>query len=206
MARLSSMRRSATVVGLATGLVALTMLTTGAAQSLASVGHSGNQTSRSQANAASDKSNARPVAKPASPAALAQQAGMQVAWRATSPATQPGDHYRLVLTNGSTPQRVTVRTMIMDHANQVNTAVVQEDLRLAAGERRDLAAANEYGRANHFTTAVAAQTEDLQFQVTLKDSSGAETARFNERAFMVRKGGPANRGQQEHQPHKQRAQ
>ena len=169
MAMQSTLTRRAMVTGLATAIVGTTLLATGAAGSLAS-----------ELKADGGAAAARPVARPEVPA------GARVGWAATSPATHQGDHYSLVLTNGPTAQRVWVRTMIMDHRTQTNTMVIAEQLQLAANEQRELKADNNYGTANHFQTSIGAESQSLTFQVTLTDSSGAETARFNQRAFMQR--------------------
>lgn len=107
-------------------------------------------------------------------------------WTATSPATHAGDQYQLVVTNGETPQTVYVRVMIMDHRNHRNIVVLQQRLELAAGEQRVLTAVNDYGTANHFQTAIASETTDLSFEVSLTASDGTQTAWFNERAFLRR--------------------
>ncbi len=107
-------------------------------------------------------------------------------WTATSPATHAGDEYRLVVTNGETPQTVYVRVMIMDHWNHRNIVVLRQRLELAAGEQRVLTTVNGYGTANHFQTAIGSETTDLSFEVSLTASDGRQTAWFNERAFIRR--------------------
>lgn len=121
--------------------------------------------------------------------------GLALRWSATSPATHRGDRYRLVLRNGATAQRVGVSTVIMDHRAHRNLEVIREVLQLAPGERRELTAENHYGTANHFSTRIAAQHEDLTWEVTLTNSAGEQTAWFNQHAFM-RMDLP-----QSHQPH-----
>ena len=107
-------------------------------------------------------------------------------WTATSPATHAGDQYRLVITNGETPQTVYVRVVIMDHRNHRNIVVVRQRLELAAGEQRVLTAVNDYGTANHFQTAIGSETTDLTLDVSLIASDGERTAWFNQRAFLLR--------------------
>jgi hypothetical protein len=157
---------------------------------------------RVAANAA--KKQAR-VADPSAATGRAQaQPSLRVGWVAVSPWTHMGDRYSVALTNGPTPQKVMVHAMIMDHRNQLNTPVLHEELQLTAGERRELSAANQYGDANHFHTRLGAENDSLTFQVTLVDSSGAETARYNQRAFnfLSRFGaGPRAPDKQDQTPH-----
>lgn len=195
MALSSKIMSGAAMGGTAAALVVTTLLVTGAARSLAyelkpaSIGGSaqvggpvtGKVVAAPAVSQSADHSMARPAARLA--AQTRMQPGARVAWRTVGPWTHLGDGYSLVLTNGPTPQQVTVRVAIMDHRNQVNTVVLEERLQLAGGERRVLPAANEYGDANHFRTAIVAQHEDLAFDVTMTDSSGAESARYNQRAF-----------------------
>jgi hypothetical protein len=115
--------------------------------------------------------------------------GLPVRWTATSPAIHLGDQYELVLTNTSQEdQKAQIRTMIMDHRAHKNTTVVSEPLELAPGEERKLTAANDYGDANHFQTAIGSQTKDLGLVVRVTDPEGNEKARFNQEAFLIRKG------------------
>lgn len=64
--------------------------------------------------------------------------------------------------------------------------VLEQALELAAGERRELTSGNHYGVADHFNADLAAQNRDLSFEVVITDVQGAEAARFNQRAFMLR--------------------
>jgi hypothetical protein len=196
MALSSKITRLAGIGGLAAALVGTTLLVTGAAGSLAhelkpagisgaaqiSGQSTGEAVSAPAASQTSPQAMARPVA-----AGFAAQTRMQpsarMAWRTVGPWTHLGDVYSLILTNGPTPQQVALRVAIMDHRNHVNTVVLEERLQLAAGERRVLSATNEYGDANHFMTAISAQHGNLEFEVTMSDSSGAESARYNQRAF-----------------------
>lgn len=110
-------------------------------------------------------------------------------WSATSPATHQGDQYRLVVTNtGAAPQLVLVGTLIMDHRAHENSFVITEEVELAAGQERTFSARNDYGTANHFSTYIGTETQDVTLAVTLVDSAGTETARFNEKAFMTKDG------------------
>lgn len=110
-------------------------------------------------------------------------------WSATSPATHLGDAYSLTVTNtGSSPLKLWVSTMVMDHKEHHNEFVIEEDLELAPGDERDLPATNQYGTANHFSTRIAtdaADTTALTLTVTIVDESGEQTATFNQRAFMI---------------------
>jgi hypothetical protein len=113
--------------------------------------------------------------------------GLPIRWSATSPATHLGDTYRLVVANtDAAPQRLWVRSSIMDHATHTATLALDEPLELGPGERRELTAVNRYGTANHFTTGVASATRTLGLSVTITDAAGEETARFTERAFRVK--------------------
>lgn len=127
-----------------------------------------------------------------------EMAGMTVRWSATSPATHRGDRYTLVVKNtGEEDQRAMIHATIMDHRNHDDTTVVDEPLELAPGEERELTAVNDYGTANHFKTTIASETQDLGLTVTVTDSAGEETARFNQEAFLVREkeaGGQTNGG------------
>jgi hypothetical protein len=118
-----------------------------------------------------------------------KMAGLPVRWGATSPAIHMGDQYDLVVTNNSDKdQKIRVHTMIMDHRAHENTPVIDESLNLAPGEERELTAANDYGDANHFKTDIGSQTKDLDFTVKVTDSEGNETARFNQKAFLIQQG------------------
>jgi len=115
--------------------------------------------------------------------------GMPFQWKATSPAIQEGDQYHLAVTNtGDEAQEAWIRTIIMDHRNHTNTDVVDERVELAPGEEREFTAVNDYGTANHFNTRIGSETKDLDLAVTITDAAGAETARYNDAAFMVQKG------------------
>lgn len=112
--------------------------------------------------------------------------GMSFRWKATSPAIHEGDRYTLLVTNTSEEaQEARIRTVIMDHANHTNTDVVDEQVELAPGEEREFTTDNDYGTANHFNTIIGSKTQDLALAVNIVDSGGAETARFNEKAFLV---------------------
>ncbi|MGH2561600.1 MAG: hypothetical protein ACRDJH_21240 [Thermomicrobiales bacterium] len=108
-------------------------------------------------------------------------------WRATSPATHLGDEYALTVTNtGSTAQEIWVRAVIMDHRHHTNTVAIEELITLEPGASQDLAASNDYGAANHFSTRLRTRTETgIELTVILTAADGAQTATFNERAFMV---------------------
>src|SRR5205823_6057810 len=95
----------------------------------------------------------------------------------------------IVITNGAAAQTVLVRAVIMDHSTHTNTVKFAERLDLAPGEQRTLTASNDYGTANHFSTRVLSQNQDLRFVVTLTDGHGEEVARFNQEAFWVRGAG-----------------
>ena len=115
--------------------------------------------------------------------------GLPIRWKATSPAIQKGDQYNLTMTNtGEEAQKAQVNTVIMDHSNHTNTNVVDEQVELEPGEERELTAVNDYGTANHFNTLIGSETRDLELAVTITDAAGAETARYNEAAFMVQEG------------------
>lgn len=173
------------VVGLAAALVAGTLLVTGSASSLAQeLGASGAEPGHQHPMVGKDKMGGQTPAR--GPRPLAQlAAGKRVLYNTVSPGTHEGDQYQLVLTNGATAQAVAVNVIIMDHANQANSPVLQEQLQLAAGEKRTLNTENGYGQANHFRTSVAAQNADLTFEVTIRNASGEEAARYNQRAFLV---------------------
>jgi hypothetical protein len=112
--------------------------------------------------------------------------GMPFQWKATSPSIREGDRYDLSVTNNSDEaQDARVHTFIMDHTNHVNTDAVNEQVTLEPGEEREFTAVNDYGTANHFNTFVGSETKDLDLAVTVTDAEGAETARFNDAAFMV---------------------
>lgn len=116
---------------------------------------------------------------------------MPVHWTATSPAIHLGDQYDLVVTNNSDKdQKTQVRTVVMDHRNHDNTTVINQPLKLAPGEERELTAVNDHGDANHFQTTIGSQTRDLDLAVTVNDPAGKEKARFNQEAFLI-KGGKA---------------
>ncbi len=118
-----------------------------------------------------------------------KMAGLPIRWKATSPAIHEGDRYTLLVTNTSgEAQQAHIRTVIMDHANRTNTDVVDERVELAPGEERELTAVNDYGDANHFNTIIGSETQDLALAVSVTDSAGTETTRFNERAFLAQEG------------------
>jgi hypothetical protein len=130
----------------------------------------------------------------AAPAVLADEpgdgkgkmAGMQFHWKATSPAIHEGDRYNLVMKNPTEEdQTARVRTVIMDHRNHTNTDVVDEQVELAPSEEREFTAVNDYGTANHFNTIIGSETRDLDLAVSVTDSAGEETARFNDKAFLI---------------------
>ncbi|MDQ3912561.1 MAG: hypothetical protein M3305_12490 [Actinomycetota bacterium] len=113
--------------------------------------------------------------------------GLPVQWKATSPAIHKGDQYSLVMTNtGDKDQKARVRSIIMDHSNHTNTNVVDEQVNLAPGEEREFTAVNDYGSANHFNTLIGSEKKDLDLSVKVADSSGNETAQFNQKAFLVK--------------------
>jgi hypothetical protein len=115
--------------------------------------------------------------------------GLPIRWKATSPAIQKGDQYNLTMTNtGEEAQKAQVSTIIMDHSNHTNTNVVDELVELEPGEERELTAVNDYGTAHHFNTLIGSETRDLDLAVTITDAAGAETARYNDAAFMVQEG------------------
>ncbi len=112
--------------------------------------------------------------------------GLPVKWKATSPATNPGDQYSLIVTNtGDEAQPVNVNATIMDHRAKVNTPLVREQLELAPGEERELTAVNDYGTATHIMTRLGSETQDIGLSVKLADSSGKETARYDQGAFWI---------------------
>ena len=121
--------------------------------------------------------------------------GWPVRWKATSPAIHKGDQHTLVVENTSEEtQEARIRTVIMDHRNHTNTDVVDERVKLAPGEEREFTATNDYGTANHFNTIIGSETQDLALSVEVTDSEGAETARFNEKAFLAQEGKKAKGG------------
>jgi hypothetical protein len=122
-----------------------------------------------------------------------KMAGMPFRWKATSPAIHEGDRYTLVMKNTTEEeQEARVRTVIMDHGNHTNTDVIDEQVKLAPGEERELTATNDYGDANHFNTIIGSETRDLDLAVSVTDSAGEETARFNDKAFLVQEGQRGN--------------
>ncbi|MDP8952782.1 MAG: hypothetical protein M3N18_11200 [Actinomycetota bacterium] len=66
--------------------------------------------------------------------------------------------------------------------------MINEPLEFEPGEERELTATNDYGDANHFQTSVGSETRNLDLAVTVADSAGNETARFNQEAFLVQEG------------------
>lgn len=128
--------------------------------------------------------------------ALADQAaggkkmnGWSLRWKATSPAIHKGDQYTLDMNNTSNEtQNAQVHTEIMDHRNHTNTDVVNEQVELAPGEEREFTATNDYGDANHFNTIVGSETQDFDLAVKVTDPAGEETARFNQKAFLIDEG------------------
>ena len=113
--------------------------------------------------------------------------GLPVKWKATSPATNPGDQYSLVVTNtGDEAQRVGVNATIKDHSTKTDTTLINKQIELAPGEERELRAVNDYGRGMHVMTQLGSETQDLGLSVSLADSSGKETAQFNQGAFLIR--------------------
>ncbi len=112
--------------------------------------------------------------------------GLPVQWKATSPATNLGDQYSLVVTNtGDEAQWVNVNAFVMDHRAKVNTPLVKDRLELAPGEERELTAVNDYGAATHIMTRLGSETKDLGLSVKLTNSSGKETARYDQGAFWI---------------------
>ena len=119
--------------------------------------------------------------------------GWSVRWKATSPAIHEGDQYTLLMTNTSEEtQEARIRTVIMDHSNHTNTDVVDEQVELAPGEEREFTGVNDYGDANHFNTIIGSETQDLGLAVSVAEVEGTETARFNEKAFLVQEGKAKN--------------
>lgn len=110
-------------------------------------------------------------------------------WSATSPATHQGDTYTLTATNpGTSPVKLLVFTIVMDHRQHHNEVVVNEEIELAAGASHDFTATNDYGTANHFSTRIASTAADdsaLSLSVTVTTVDGVESASFNEHAFMI---------------------
>jgi hypothetical protein len=112
--------------------------------------------------------------------------GLPVKWKATSPATNLGDKYSLLVTNtADKPQQINVNAYVMDHRAKVNTPLVKDQLKLAPGEERELTAVNDYGTATHIMTKLGSNTQDLDLSVKLADSSGKETARYDQGAFWI---------------------
>jgi hypothetical protein len=115
--------------------------------------------------------------------------GMPTRWKATSPAIHEGDRYNLVVSNtGDEAQEAWIRTVIMDHRNHANTDVIDEQVELEPGEEREFAAVNDYGDANHFNTQIGSETKDLDLAISVTDAAGTETARFNQKAFLIQEG------------------
>jgi hypothetical protein len=115
--------------------------------------------------------------------------GLPVKWKATSPATKSGDQYSLLLTNTSNKdQRVGANVAIKDHSTKTSTTMINKEVELAPGEERELTAVNDYGRGMHFMTQLGSQTQDLNLLVKLTDSSGKETAQYDQGAFLVQQG------------------
>lgn len=110
-------------------------------------------------------------------------------WSATSPATHAGDTYTLTATNpGTAPVKLLVFTIVMDHRQHHNEVVVNEEVELAAGASHEFTATNDYGTANHFSTRIvstAADVSALTLSVAVTTADGAESASFNEHAFMI---------------------
>ncbi len=132
-----------------------------------------------------------------------KMAGWSHRWKATSPGIHLGDQYDLLVSNKSDEdQRAQIRTMIMDHANKVNTPVIDEALELEPGEERKLTTTNEYGTANHFNTIIGSETEDLGLSVAVTDDEGTEIARYNERAFLIQEGKGKAKGKSKDDDHK----
>lgn len=112
--------------------------------------------------------------------------GPPVKWRAASPATNAGDQYSLVVTNtGDEAQQVNVKALIMDPRAKTNTPLITEQLELAPGEEREFTATNDYGDAPHIVARLGSETQDLGLSVKLTDSSGKETARYDQGAFWI---------------------
>jgi hypothetical protein len=122
-----------------------------------------------------------------------KMAGWSLRWKATSPAIHEGDQYTLVMKNTTEEdQEARVRTVIMDHRNHTNTDVIDEEVELASGEEREFTAVNDYGDANHFNTIIGSETRDLDLAVSVTDSAGEETTRFNDKAFLIQEGQKGN--------------
>jgi hypothetical protein len=118
-----------------------------------------------------------------------KMAGLPFRWKATSPAIHEGDQYTLVMKNTTEEdQKARVRTVIMDHSNHTNTDVIDEQVELAPSEEREFTAVNDYGDANHFNTIIGSETRDLDLAVSVTDSTGEETARFTDKAFLIQEG------------------
>jgi hypothetical protein len=115
--------------------------------------------------------------------------GLPVKWKATSPATKSGDQYSLLLTNTSgKPQRVGANVAIKDHSTKTSTTMINKEVELAPGEEHELTAVNDYGRGMHFMTQLGSETQNLDLSVKLTDSSGKETAQYDQGAFLVQQG------------------
>jgi hypothetical protein len=115
--------------------------------------------------------------------------GLPVKWKATSPATKAGDQYSLLLTNISgKAQQVGANVAIKDHSTKTSTTMINKEVELAPGEQRELTAVNDYGRGMHFMTQLGSQTKDLDLAVKFTDSSGKETAQYDQGAFLVQQG------------------
>jgi hypothetical protein len=127
--------------------------------------------------------------------ALADEAGggkkmprWPLRWKATSPSTHEGDRYTLLVTNTDEEvQEAQVRTDLMDHP-ETNMIVVEERIVLEPGEEREFTAYNDYGTAEHFTTIIGSETQDLDLAVSIVDAAETETAQFNQAAFQVQEG------------------
>ena len=112
--------------------------------------------------------------------------GLPVKWKATSPATDPGDRYSLIVTNtGDEAQWIGANATVKDHSTRTNTTLINKQVQLAPGEERELTAINDYGRGMHIMTQLGSETQDLDLTVKLTDSSGKETAQYNQGAFRV---------------------
>ena len=114
--------------------------------------------------------------------------GWPVRWKATSPSTHEGDRYTLLVTNNSDEvQEAQIRTRLMDHP-EVSTTVIDEKIKLEPGEERELTTVNDYGTAEHFSTIIGSETQDLGLSVSIDDAEGKETAQFNQAAFQIQEG------------------
>ncbi len=146
---------------------------------------------------------------PGSDGLLSAVQALPYRWSATSPATHLGDTYTLILRNpGLEPVAGLVRTVIMDHARHHNELAVQGTFELGPGETKEFSATNSYGTANHFSTHLATDAGEaamLSLTVTLRDTEGRETCRFNERAFMIRSREEVRRDRQQAADHNKKA-